>query len=63
VCVTAKLTRCVLESFVTKTCEKKAALNFLQKAMREHVCSEVFVTDLLRFYGAALIAQRSLAIA
>jgi hypothetical protein len=63
VCVTAKLMRCVLESFVTKTREKKAALKFLQKAMRKHGCPEVFVTYLLRFYGAALIAQRSLAVA
>lgn len=44
----------VLESFVTKTRDKKAALKFLKKAMRKHCCAEVFVTDLLRSYGAAL---------
>lgn len=44
----------VLESFVTKTRDKKAALKFLKKAMRMHGCPDVFVTDLLRSYGAAL---------
>ena len=44
----------VLESFVTKTRDKKAALKFLKKAMRKHGCPDVFVTDLLRSYGAAL---------
>jgi putative transposase len=44
----------VLESFVTKTRDKKAALKFLKKAMRKHGCPEVIVTDLLRSYGAAL---------
>jgi putative transposase len=46
----------VLESFVTKTRDKKAALKFLKKAMRKHGCPEVIVTDLLRSYGAALKA-------
>ena len=44
----------VLESFVTKTRDKKAALKFLKKTMRKHGRSEVIVTDLLRSYGAAL---------
>ena len=44
----------VLESFVTKTRDKKAALKFLKKAMRKHGRPEVIVTDLLRSYGAAL---------
>ena len=44
----------VLESFVTKTRDKKAALKFLKKAMRKHGCPDVFVTDLLGSYGAAL---------
>ncbi|WP_170607866.1 IS6 family transposase [Ruegeria arenilitoris] len=44
----------VLESFVTKTRDKKAALKFLKKAIRKHGCPDVFVTDLLRSYGAAL---------
>ncbi len=44
----------VLESFVTKTRDKKAALKFLKKAMRKHGRPEALVTDLLRSYGAAL---------
>ena len=44
----------VLESYVTKTRDKKAALKFLKKSMRKHGCPDVFVTDLLRSYGAAL---------
>ena len=44
----------VLESFVTKTRDKKAALKFLKKAMRKHGRPEVIVTDRLRSYGAAL---------
>src|SRR6056297_3139356 len=44
----------VLESFVTKVRDKKAALKFLKKAMRKHGQPEVVVTDRLRSYGAAL---------
>ena len=44
----------VLESFVTKTRDKKAALKFLKKTMRKHGRPAVIVTDLLRSYGAAL---------
>jgi len=44
----------VLESFVTKTRDKKAALKFLKKSMKRHGRPHVFVTDLLRSYGAAL---------
>ncbi|NNJ67605.1 MAG: IS6 family transposase [Boseongicola sp.] len=44
----------VLESFVTKTRDKKAALKFLKKAMRKDGRPEVIVTDMLRSYGAAL---------
>jgi len=44
----------VLESFVTKTRDRKAALKFLRKAMRRHGPPEVIVTDRLRSYGAAL---------
>jgi len=44
----------VLESFVTKTRDKKAALKFLKKAMRRHGRPESIVTDRLRSYGAAL---------
>ena len=44
----------VLESFVTKTRDKQAALKFLKKTMRKHGGPEVIVTDRLRSYGAAL---------
>lgn len=44
----------VLESFVTKTRDKKAALKFLKKGMRKHGQPHVVVTDKLRSYGAAL---------
>jgi putative transposase len=44
----------VLESLVTKTRDKKAALKFLKKAMRRHGRPEVIVTDRLQSYGAAL---------
>ena len=44
----------VLESFVTKCRDRKAALKFLRKAMRKHGLPEVIVTDRLRSYGAAL---------
>ncbi|WP_055662139.1 IS6 family transposase, partial [Jannaschia seosinensis] len=44
----------VLESFVTKTRDKKAALKFLRKAMKKHGRADVLVTDKLRSYGAAL---------
>jgi len=39
----------VLESFVTKTRDRKACLKSLKKAMRKHGRPEVFITDLLRF--------------
>ena len=44
----------VLESFVTKARDKKAALKFLKKAMRKHGRPEVIVTDRLRSFRAAL---------
>ncbi len=44
----------VLESFVTKTRDRKAALKFLKKAMRRHGRPETIVTDKLRSYGEAL---------
>ena len=43
-----------MESYVTKTRDKKAALRFLKKAMRKNGRTEVLVTDKLRSYGAAL---------
>jgi putative transposase len=39
---------------VTKARDKKAVLKILNKAIRKHGCPEVFVTNLLRSYGAAL---------
>ena len=44
----------VLESFITKSRERKAALKFLKKAMRKHGQPEIIVTDRLRSYSAAL---------
>jgi putative transposase len=44
----------VLESFVTKARDKKAALKFLRKILKTHGRAGVFVTDDLRSYGAAL---------
>ena len=44
----------VLESFLTKARDKKAALKFLRKAMHKHGRPEVIVTDRLRSYDAAL---------
>jgi putative transposase len=44
----------VLESFVTKRRDKKAALKFLRKALRVHGPTEAIVTDRLASYGAAL---------
>ncbi|PRY24833.1 putative transposase [Aliiruegeria haliotis] len=46
----------VLESFVTKRRNKKAALKFLKKTMRRYCRPETIVTDLLRSYRAALKA-------
>lgn len=44
----------VLESFVTKTRNKKAALKFLKKTLKRHGRAEELVKDRLRSYGAAL---------
>jgi len=44
----------VLESLVTKTRDRKAALKFLKKSMKRHGRPETIVTDRLRSYGAAL---------
>lgn len=44
----------VLESYVTKTRDKKAALKLLKKSMRRYVRPKAIVTDKLRSYGAAL---------
>jgi putative transposase len=44
----------VLESFVTKRRDKKAALKFLRKSLKRHGLVETIVTDRLASYGAAL---------
>ncbi len=44
----------VLEAYVTKTRNSKAARKFLRKAMKRHGQPNVFVTDRLRSYRAAL---------
>ena len=44
----------VLESFVTKRRDRKAALKFLRKTMKRFGPPHVIVTDLLRSYGAAM---------
>ena len=44
----------VLESYVTKTRDKSAALKFLRKAMKRYGAPEAVVTDRLRSYGAAM---------
>ncbi|SHK24835.1 putative transposase [Shimia gijangensis] len=44
----------VLESFVTKRRDRKAALKFLRKTMKRHGRPHIFVTDKLRSYGAAM---------
>jgi len=43
----------VLESYVTKKRDKKAALKFMKKAMRRHGSPNEIVTDKLGSYGAA----------
>jgi putative transposase len=43
----------VLESYVTKTRDKAAALGFIKRAMKRHGRPEAVVTDGLRSYGAA----------
>jgi putative transposase len=42
----------VLESFATKTCDKKAASKFMKEPMRQHDRLEV-LADRVRSYGAA----------
>ena len=44
----------VLEAYVTKRRDRKAALRFLRKAMKHYGHPEVIVTDRLRSYGAAM---------
>ena len=44
----------VLESYVTKHRDKKAAVTFLKKLMKRHGRADELVTDGLKSYGAAL---------
>jgi putative transposase len=44
----------VLESFVTKRRDRKAALKFLRKSMKRYGQPEVIVTDKLRSYSAVM---------
>ncbi len=44
----------VLESYVTKRRDRKAALKFVRKSMCRHGSPVVLVTDKLRSYGAAI---------
>ena len=44
----------VLESYVTKTRDKKAALKFMKKSKRRYGRPGIIVTDKLRSYGAAM---------
>jgi len=44
----------VLESFVTKKRDRKAALRFLKKTMKHYGRPEIIVTDKLRSYRAAM---------
>ena len=44
----------VLESYVTKRRDRKAALKFLRKSMKRFGSPRIIVTDKLRSYGAAM---------
>jgi putative transposase len=44
----------VLESYVTKTRDKAAALAFIRRAMKRHGRPQTVVTDGLKSYGAAM---------
>ena len=44
----------ILEAFVTKRRDRKAALKFLKKTMKKYGNPKVIVTDKLRSYGAAM---------
>ena len=44
----------ILESYVTRTREKEAALNFMKKALKRHGLPVAITTDGLKSYGAAM---------
>ena len=45
----------ILESYVTKTRDKAAALTFMKKALKRHGSPATIVTDGLRSYRAAMV--------
>jgi len=49
----------VLENFVTKTRDHKAALKFLRRMLKRHGSAGEIVRDRLRSYGAALHKSRA----
>ncbi|KQS03683.1 transposase [Sphingomonas sp. Leaf357] len=44
----------ILESYITRTRDKDAALRFMKKALKRHGCPEAITTDGLRSYCAAM---------
>src|ERR1700712_4711851 len=44
----------ILESYITRTRDKGAALTFMKKALKRHGSPEAITTDGLRSYGAAM---------
>jgi putative transposase len=44
----------ILESYVTRTRDKEAAVSFMKKALKRHGTPEAITTDRLRSYGAAM---------
>jgi putative transposase len=44
----------ILESYITKTRDKAAALRFMKKALKRHGSPEAITTDRLRSYKAAM---------
>ena len=46
----------ILESYITKTRDKPAALRFMKKALKRHGSPETITTDGLRSYRAAMKA-------
>src|SRR4051794_12589476 len=44
----------ILESYITKTPDKKAALTFMKKALKRHGSPDTITTDGLRSYSAAM---------
>jgi putative transposase len=44
----------ILESYITKHRDKKAALRFMKKALKRHGSPDKITTDVLRSYGAAM---------